>query len=133
MSQKAEEPMQAPEDDRLDILLKEHFHAAEVQLTPSLGFLHEVMSGVTQDAAAPERIPFPWRRALAGLACIGAVLCGWAAYLARHVAHMTEPVSPLQSFFAWNPLGAGVVYAGSAMLLSLGIMVITLRWMGEST
>lgn len=130
MSQRAEEPMKALQEEGLDALLEEHFQAAEVQLTPTSGFLQEVMFAVTQDAAAPERIRFPWRRVLAGVAGIMAVLCGWGAHMATHAAHTMPPVYPLRASFTWTPVGAGMACAGTALLLSFGTLAIALRSMG---
>lgn len=133
MSQRTEKTMEALQSNGLDALLKEHFHAAEVQLIPSSGFLHEVMSAVTQEATAPEPIRFPWRRALAGVAAVVAVLCGWGMYLATHAVRPMAPVYPLQVPFAWTPVGAAMACAGTALLLSLGIMATALRSMGRIT
>ena len=38
------------------------------ELLPSAGFAASVMDAVRREAAAPPPIPFPWKRALAGLA-----------------------------------------------------------------
>src|SRR5271157_2825438 len=38
------------------------------ELLPSAGFVASVMDAVRREAAAPPPIPFPWKRALAGLA-----------------------------------------------------------------
>jgi len=51
------------EHDDLDLLL-----SREEDLVPSSGFVAEVMDAVQREAATPPQIPFPWKRALAGLA-----------------------------------------------------------------
>ncbi len=55
-------PLQ-PIDD-LDRLLLARLSASGDPLTPSSGFTQSVMDAVRQHAAAPEPIPFPWKRFL---------------------------------------------------------------------
>jgi hypothetical protein len=56
-----------PEMDRnsIDCIL-----ASEAPLIPSSGFLASVMERVREEAVAPPPIPFPWKRALPGVALI---------------------------------------------------------------
>jgi hypothetical protein len=57
-------------DDLDRILLR------EAKITPSSGFARSVMAAVRNEATAPPPIPFPWKRALPGLAACG-VAIGW--------------------------------------------------------
>jgi hypothetical protein len=41
--------------------------AAEEELAPSSGFVASVMERVREEAAAPEPIPFPWKRVVPGV------------------------------------------------------------------
>jgi hypothetical protein len=56
---------------RLDEIL-----ATEEELVPSSGFLLAVMDRVRDEAAAPQPIPFPWKRALPGFVLAAGVF-GW--------------------------------------------------------
>src|ERR1700687_2839317 len=49
--------------DDLDRIL-----STEQAILPSSGFVASVMEAVGREAATPPRIPFPWRRAVPGLA-----------------------------------------------------------------
>jgi hypothetical protein len=49
--------------DKIDEIL-----AGEEALVPSSGFVASVMDRISQEAALPPPIPFPWKRALPGLA-----------------------------------------------------------------
>jgi hypothetical protein len=58
--------------------------AADQALVPSSGFLASVMDRVREEAAAPPPIPFPWKRALPGMALVAGVF-GWCTFeLMRH-------------------------------------------------
>jgi hypothetical protein len=46
----------------------------EEEIVPSSGFTASVMDAVRSEAAVPPPIPFPWRRALPGLAAAGVAL-----------------------------------------------------------
>jgi len=50
--------------------------ASEDEITPSSGFLSAVMERVQEEASAPPPIPFPWKRALPGVALVAGVF-GW--------------------------------------------------------
>ena len=56
-------------DDELDRIL-----SAETDIVPSSGFAGTVMDAVRLEALAPPPIPFPWKRALPGLAAWGLAL-----------------------------------------------------------
>jgi hypothetical protein len=60
-------------DEKLDRTL-----ASEQELVPSSGFLATVMERVSEEAAAPPPIPFPWKRAVPGMALVAGVF-GWGA------------------------------------------------------
>jgi hypothetical protein len=53
----------------------------EEELLPSSGFADSVMEAVRREAAAPPPIPFPWKRALPGLAAAAVTLvyAGWVS------------------------------------------------------
>ena len=55
-------------DDLNYILFKEE------EILPSSGFVASVMDAVRREAAIPPPIPFPWKRALPGLAVAGPAL-----------------------------------------------------------
>jgi hypothetical protein len=56
-------------DNEIDRILSQ-----ENQIAPSSGFVHSVMGSVRREAAAPPPIPFPWTRALPGIAAYGTAL-----------------------------------------------------------
>ena len=62
---------EAVEMTKLDAML-----ASEEEILPSSGFLSAVMERVKEEASAPAPIPFPWKRAVPGLAVVGGVI-GW--------------------------------------------------------
>jgi hypothetical protein len=71
--------------DDLDRILSE-----EIGIAPSTGFVSGVMDAVRREASAPPPIPFPWLRALPGLAS-GAL--GFVAMLSVPVKNASRPVS----------------------------------------
>jgi len=74
--------------DTLDTIL-----ANEQELIPSSGFLARVMEKVQEEAAAPPPIPFPWKRALPGMALAVGVL-GWGVYeMVRYVLDSPDSLS----------------------------------------
>jgi hypothetical protein len=91
---------------------------SEEAIVPSSGFLAAVMERVRDEAQAPAPIPFPWKRAVPGLALAAGVF-GWGAVelvrmgiAAGREGAMTAPqfsvamVLPLQQA-GWVALGLG--------------------------
>jgi hypothetical protein len=65
-------------DDELERIL-----ASEERLIPDQGFTASVMAAAAREASSPPPIPFPWIRALSGLAACAAALAAavWAGAL----------------------------------------------------
>jgi hypothetical protein len=66
--------------EELDRILVE-----EDELVPSSGFAATVMNRVETETAAPQPIPFPWKRALPGMVLAAAVLVWAAVEMARAI------------------------------------------------
>jgi hypothetical protein len=68
----------------------------EIPIVSSSGFVNGVMEAVRQEASVPPPIPFPWKRALPGLAAgivtLAAMVLGLATSAAR-----PAPTAPVQS------------------------------------
>lgn len=72
----------------------ERILASEEALVPSSGFVSAVMERVQQESVALPPIPFPWKRAIPGIALAAGVF-GWGAFeMLRHASAMAvAPVS----------------------------------------
>jgi hypothetical protein len=116
---------EADEMDGLDAML-----ATEEGITPSSGFLSTVMERVEEEASAPKPIPFPWKRALPGIAVVVGVL-GWTCVelvragvpavgqgLPTTLQIPPEMVQPLEQA-GWVVLGLGI--AAASWLLTRGL------------
>jgi hypothetical protein len=95
--------------------------AAEEELIPSSGFLAATMERVRDEAAMPKPIPFPWLRALPGIAMVAAIL-GWFGFeLVRVGLAIPREISITQvhvTSAAWSALEpAGWVAAAFAVSL----------------
>jgi len=128
------EEMDAMEQKALERSAMDAILASEEAIVPSSGFLAAVMERVRDEAKAPAPIPFPWKRAVPGLALAAGVF-GWGAVelvrmgvAAGHEAAMTAPhfsvdlVVPLQRA-GWVALGLG---------LSLSSWLLARRLVGGS-
>lgn len=78
-------------------------------ILPSSGFAASVMAAIAHDAGAPAPIPFPWKRALPGLAAIGVAL---ALLLATLVSMGLS--APASSSAQASSAGAGAI-GGAAL------------------
>ncbi|HEV2135707.1 MAG TPA: hypothetical protein VGR47_15835 [Terracidiphilus sp.] len=73
----------------------ERILASEEVLVPSSGFASAVMERVREESAAPPPIPFPWKRAIPGIALAVGVF-GWGAYeMMRSASAMTISLAPI--------------------------------------
>lgn len=110
----------------------------EAEIIPSSGFVKSVMAAVRSEAAAPPPIPFPWKRALPGLA-VFAVAIAWsltdvsrspgresASVVPSALTHWLDGVAPLID--AAQMFGAGWVLLG--LLLTLAGLKLTWHMSG---
>jgi hypothetical protein len=118
-------------DAQIDAVL-----SADDSIYPSSGFTESVMSAVGRESAAPAPFPFPWRRALPGLAAIAAALLLLLAVVIsalRLPAHAAAAASAAASpmFAPMVPqllpiLGHAPTLATLAVTFSVGITVAAL-------
>lgn len=110
----------------------------EAEIIPSSGFAKSVMAAVRSEAAAPPPIPFPWKRALPGLA-VFAVAIVWsltevlrspvresASVAPSALTHWLDGVVPLID--TAQMFGAGWVLLG--LLLTLAGLKLTWHMSG---
>jgi hypothetical protein len=110
--------------DDLDRIL-----AGEEDIVPSSGFAATVMDTVRREAAAPPPIPFPWKRALPGLAaCVLALalLTGAAFTHGRGPAPSSGPLVTILE----AAKNAGAHWIALALLLALVSMALSTRLAG---
>jgi len=117
--------------DDLDRILSEE------EILPSSGFAAAVMDAVRREAAAPPPIPFPWKRALPGLA-IAALALLWAlvslARLVGEAATARIPVaqSPVlapiwQASTLQTVISAKAGWVTLALVLTLASVIFSVR------
>lgn len=97
--------------------------AEEDGLEPSSGFLAAVMDRVNEEAAAPPRIPFPWRRAVPGVITAVAVLVWAVVEMARYArvggvslalphVNLGAAMTPAMQQAGWVALALALAWAG---------------------
>ncbi len=70
---------------------------AEEELVPSSGFVASVMERVREEAAAPEPIPFPWKRVVPGaVVAVGGVAWIGVQVARQGLARMPDLGSPVE-------------------------------------
>jgi hypothetical protein len=83
-------------DDDLD-----HTLSREEEILPSSGFAASVMEAVRREAAAPPPIPFPWKRALPGLAVAGFTLAAVVLVLVAGITQLARQSASTQLSVTW--------------------------------
>jgi hypothetical protein len=113
--------------DDLDRIL-----ASDEELVPSSDFAIAVMDAVRREAAAPPPIPFPWRRAIPGIAAVVAILASIAAGLVQFLRTPFSAADPSAMFSSLKQLidpavHYGVGWIAIALLLSLSAAALSTR------
>jgi hypothetical protein len=113
-------------DEDLDRIL-----SREEEILPSAGFASRVIESVRSEATSLPPIPFPWKRALPGLAAVGLALGSIVVALAETVRRgwATPPTATgtvwLQPFLhsalhgAFGPIALGLIVSLAALRLSM--------------
>jgi hypothetical protein len=112
-------------DDELDHTLM----SAEEDILPSSGFTRSVMEAVQNEASAPPPIPFPWKRALPGMAAMASALVwvlaaglsqlGSGTTLPPHIVALPPTLIALLEAGAWSALALLVAYAAVKLSMRL--------------
>ena len=116
-------------DDDLDRILSRE------EIIPSSGFATAVLDAVRHEAAAPPPIPFPWKRALPGLAVAIPALVWALASLAKLVAQAATgriPPAPtlapmLQTSLLQSVINGKTSLVALALVLTLASVVFSVR------
>ncbi len=105
------------------------------EIVPSSGFVASVMEAVRAEAATPAPIPFPWRRALpgmaaAGLACIAVIVLFIVQVTTTHRGSSVPVASP-ETSMAFDVAGRfGVGWITLAFLLAFVSVKLSMRLAG---
>jgi hypothetical protein len=114
----------------------DHILAGEDALVPSSGFLDAVMQQVREEAARPQFTPFPWKRAVPGVALTVSVFA-WGGYQLVHLARSTASL-PAESVLSFQLSAAtaqslhAAVWVVGALAASLLTMVLSQRIAGRT-
>lgn len=115
-------------DDELDRILSE-----DEEILPSSGFAASVMEAVGREASTPPPIPFPWKRALPGLAAAAlALVLGLVQAPAAAVPGASASANLLRWLSSLAPVLQAVVAAGGhwialALLLTYASVKLSMR------
>jgi hypothetical protein len=108
--------------------------SGEDEILPSSGFTVSVMDAVRREAAAPPPIPFPWKRALPGLAVGALVLVLVVRALIVAIAHAGKVTAPRSMFLPsgmpplfHGGLEAAAIWAALALLTAFVSVKLSLR------
>jgi hypothetical protein len=116
-------------DEMLDRIL-----ATEEELVPSSGFAATVMERIREEAAVPPPIPFPWKRAIPGIALATGVF-GWGAVeLTREAISAVQraPSIPLQIPDSLQRPVEGIGWVAIALVVSLASWALSRFMTGDS-
>lgn len=121
--------------DDLDRILSEE------EIVPSSGFPAAVMDAVRREASTPPPIPFPWKRALPGLAIAAPALVWALGSLAKLVIQtataripLAPPLAPiLQTQILQSVINAKAGLVTLALVLTLASVVFAMRLVSGRT
>ena len=118
-------------DDDFDDVLGREDH-----IVPSSGFVAGVMDVVRREASAPPPIPFPWKRALPGVALAALALFAVLAlavneFLRGAASTYQVPPALMTIVKEGNQLGMG--WVALALLLSFAAVRVSMRLAGGRT
>lgn len=106
--------------------------ATEEALVPSSGFVSAVMERVREESLAPPPIPFPWKRAIPGMALAAAVF-GWGAFeIMRHAPALTVSMAPAHLSIAATSGLETTGWVVAAFAASMLAWRFSLRFMGRT-
>jgi hypothetical protein len=114
--------------DEFDRILSE-----EEEILPSFGFGAAVMDAVRHEAAVPAPIPFPWRRALPGLAATALSLVSVLVVALTQMGRgLAAPPLPAEWTNWLVPMMRAMMNAGAgwvalALLLTLASVMLSMR------
>jgi hypothetical protein len=114
------------EHDDLDRVL-----SGEENIVASSGFVAAVMNAVRSEAAAPPQIPFPWKRALAGLAACTLALVSFLIAALMRPGGQAVPSGLATVLEPARAAGAG--WIALALVLSLASVMLSMRLAGRRT
>lgn len=102
------------------------------EILPSAGFTALVMESVRSEATAPPPIPFPWMRALPGLAAAGLVLVWILVGLVEVFREASATPAAATETLVIQPLLHATLYAGLgpitlALLVSLAALKLSMQ------
>jgi hypothetical protein len=115
-------------DDELDRILSE-----VEEILPSSGFAASVMEAVRREASTPPPIPFPWKRALPGLAAAAlALVLALAELSATGFREAAAPSHLLVWLASVAPalkaaVGAGAGWIALSLLVTYGSVKLSMR------
>jgi hypothetical protein len=117
-------------DDEIDRILA----SGHDDILPTSGFVESVMEAVRDEALRPPPIPFPWKRALPGLAAAGVALVwvlvvgitqlGPAAEAPQLTLRLPSALAPILDAAAWTV---------AALLLTLASVKLSMRFVTRRT
>jgi hypothetical protein len=107
----------------------------EDEILPSSGFTVSVMDAVRREAASPPPIPFPWKRALPGLAVAGLALVLILIRVIAAIAQLGKATTPQLSMsmppvpppIFHGALGSAAIWTMLALLVALVSVKLSMR------
>ncbi len=120
-------------NDDLDRIL-----SREEEITPSSGFAASVMDAVRAEASVPP-IPFPWKRALPGLAALGFSLVWLLIAAIKQLGEQAaappikETLSSMLAPLLASPMSVAVGWTIVALLLTLACVKLSIHLAGGNT